>query len=322
VGDAEGAPSSVKSGVPQGTVLGPLIFSLYANDLPDVVTDPNVSVSLFADDAKIYAACPKSTATNNNLQNSLKSIHDWSKIWQLSLSLPKCSVFCFGKCSVEPVYALDSAKLNVTSEAIDLGVLLSRSCKSTSHCTKIYKKSASSAALIFRAFHTRSKNFLMNMFQTYVRPTVMYNSPCWSPYLLKDIHILERVQRSYTKRIPGLRNLTYSDRLATLGIESLEELRLRADLVLAYKIIRNKIDLKFDDFFKYNNVDHRLRAANNLQLKIPFSRLDPSVFFFCRRIPRIWNTLPQDIVDSPSIDKFKQNLKGFDFSPFLRGRDK
>jgi hypothetical protein len=87
--------ANVSSGVPQGSVLGPILFLLYVNDLPEVVTD--ASVSLFADDSKLYVICPKNCVSDPNLSKSLTNVHDWAETWQLQLSLPKCSIFCFGK---------------------------------------------------------------------------------------------------------------------------------------------------------------------------------------------------------------------------------
>ena len=99
------------------------------------------------------------------------------------------------------------------------------------------------SAHIFRLFKTRKTSFLLQMFNTYVRPIVEYGVQIWSPHLLKDIDIIERVQRSFTKRIPEVRHLSYVQRLKALSIDSLEHRRIVADLTLGYKIVNNLIDL-------------------------------------------------------------------------------
>ena len=78
----------------------------------------------------------------------------------------------------------------------------------------------------------------------HVRPKVEHLTPIWSPFYLKDIDSIERVQRSFTKKIPGLSHMSYKERLQTLGIKSLEYRRLEYDLMLAYKILNNKINLE------------------------------------------------------------------------------
>ena len=120
-------------------------------------------------------------------------------------------------------------------------------------------------------------------YTTYVRPVLEYCTQIWSPTLIKYIDLIENAQRSFTRRIPVLKNLSYSGRLANLDIESLELRRLRFDLLMYYKIIRGFVRIQCDDFFKFS----------------------------------IWNSLPDEVVNSPS---FKHAPKKIDLSKFLKGR--
>ena len=134
-------------------------------------------------------------------------IHRWSTTWQLNVAINKCSVFVFGKSIHTPNYLLGDVSLNVVEEISDLGFLLSSNGKFSAHCKKISKKALRMTSNIFRVFKCKDKEFLIKMFITYVRPIVEYGSSIWSPYLLKDIDSIERVQRSFTKRIPEIKNI-------------------------------------------------------------------------------------------------------------------
>ena len=115
------------------------------------------------------------------------------------------------------------------------------------------------ASLILKCFLSRDVNSLVRAFTTYVRPRLEYCSVAWNPALKKDIESLEKVQRRFTKRLPGLQHLTYCQRLSRLQLESLELRRLRFDLVFTYKMVFGLIDVNLSDFFKLRN-DNRNRG--------------------------------------------------------------
>ena len=136
--------------------------------------------------------------------------------------------------------------------------------------------------------------FLVKAYVTYVRPILEYNTPVWSPYLKKDIAKVERVQRYFTKRLHGLKDVTYVDRLQALNLESLEERRLKYDLVAAFNIIKGHTDFK---------TDHRTRG-HSLQIKVKYSRTETQKNFFSNRVVAIWNSLPKEVLNVEQSDKF------------------
>lgn len=273
--------------------------------------------ALFADDAKLYVRCRRDTVTSIVLNAALQRVHTWSQVWQLPLAIPKCSVFCFGRHNAEPAYTVDGTKLPYAKEIKDLGILLSESTKPSAHCEKVAKKGLQMGAHIFRCFRTRSRDFLKGMFRVFVRPIVSYNSEIFTPYLLKDIRGLERVLRRYTKRFPGMRNLPYATRLRHLNIRSLEECRLRADLIFTFRILNRLVDVRPDNFFE---LSQNLRTRGNSQkLRIPRCRLDSTKYFFTNRIPAVWNTLPEEVVTARSLCSFKSRLEKVDLTNYIRG---
>ena len=92
IGEAISAPIPVISGVPQESVLGPTLFLLYINDVGDIFNDVRVSLSLFADDLKLYTLY-KLDASHNDLQVPVNRLDDWASLWQLQIAIPKCTTY-------------------------------------------------------------------------------------------------------------------------------------------------------------------------------------------------------------------------------------
>ena len=122
--------------------------------------------------------------------------------------------------------------------------------QSSEHINIIVAKAHQRANAILRCFVSRDTNLLVRAFNVYVRPLVEYNSVTWSPYLKQDIEAIERVQRCFTKRLPGLNKHSYCERLAKLNLPSLALRRLQNDLVWCYKILFGYVDMRADDFFE------------------------------------------------------------------------
>ena len=134
-------------------------------------------------------------------------------------------------------YKLANIVLDRLENCKDLGFFLQKSCQPSLHCQNIANKVRSRACLIRRCFVTKDHEFFKKMFVTYVRPILEYGTVIWSPWLIKDMEVLESVQRAYTKRFPGLWDIQYSDRLKTRNLEPLEQRRIRFDLIEAFKIL-------------------------------------------------------------------------------------
>ena len=159
---------------------------------------------------------------------------------------------------------------------------------------------------------------LKKAYTTYVRPILEYASNVWNPYLLKHISGIERVQRRFTKRIPVLHDMSYSERLAALDLESLEIRRLRADLTLYYKILNNLVHISRDLLPSAPPppaVHTRSVAPRLLRPKFTTFELDNNFFARC---VSCWNYLPDAVVNSSSVSCFKKNLSSVDLTLFLR----
>ena len=214
---------SVTSGVPQGSCLGPLLFNLFINDVTDHL-NPKIKAKLFADDLKLYTDI--SNCSPNTLQPQLDFIHNWSKIWQMKISYSKCNILTIGRIEDHYQYLLDNNPITKITHVRDLGVTVDHALKFNLHINTIVHRANQRSAQIFRSFLSRNPATLVRAFKVYIRPILEYASTAWSPSYIYLINLLESVQRSFTKRIPGCSHLSYPERLSLLNLHTLEQRRL------------------------------------------------------------------------------------------------
>ena len=142
-----------------------------------------------------------------------------------------------------------------------------------------------------------------------------YCSPVWSPHSVQESLLLESVQRSYTKRIPGLQYMSYNARLNFLNLTSLELRRLHIDLLFCYKLLNGHISGSPANYGL--TLSNRKSRGNSYKLTINVSRIDARKHFFASRICEPWNSLPDDVVLEKSVKSFKRQLFYIDFNKFL-----
>jgi hypothetical protein len=316
IGVAHSSPCKVSSGIPQGSVLGPILFILFVNDIADPF-GPTVKSKLFADDIKIYSTI-SDLSSAINFQYHLDLIHLWSITWQLPIAQSKCSLFQIGS-NFNPSsnfpFKLNNTQMAQIKTVRDLGILVDDNLKFISHINEILKRSNQRANLIHRTFLSRNQSSLTTAYKVFVRPLLEYNSIIWSPSQIGLINNIESVQRSFTKRFPGLNNLSYADRLLYLNLQSLEHRRLIYDLVTCYNIVYNRIANAFDDFFNFSH--NPSSRGHHLRLSLPLVKTNTHKFFFSSRVIKPWNSLPSHIVSSDNVKIFKFRLHNHDLSQFL-----
>ncbi|MCP4487079.1 MAG: hypothetical protein GY820_07145 [Gammaproteobacteria bacterium] len=294
----------VTSGVPQGSVLGPILFLLFVNDLPDIV-EPGVIIKLFADDLKIYA--PSSLVSC--LHSSLRTLESWTSLWQLKISVPKCLALPIGSARRESVdFSLNSTVIDRVELCRDLGVVISNNMKFTDHYIAIVNKANKLVAMLFRSFRSNCPRTFVFAFNTYVRPILEYCSPVWNPCYLQDISQLESVQKSFTRRLFARCGFTYVDyesRLRRLDMISLAHRRRLADLVLCYQIRSGNISVNSNIFSVSTHNPNRIICEH--------ARVNCRSFFFAHRVVGDWNRLNVDINVCRSLTMFKTLLADFNF---------
>ena len=218
VGHSASGVLPVISGVPQGSILGPLLFLIYINDLPDKLSLSKLL--LFADDAKCFMSI-SSRADCLSLQVDLSSLVDWSSTWKLTFNEKKCSVVHFtrGQSSVILSYSINDTIISSVGSQKDLGVILSADMQWRSHYLFIIARAYKMLGLIRRVFSSVRDVYPKRcLYLSLIRSQLLYCSPLWRPQLLVDVRSLETVQRRATKFIINNPSMDYRDRLIRLEL--------------------------------------------------------------------------------------------------------
>jgi hypothetical protein len=294
----------VTSGVPQGSVLGPVLFLLYINDLDDSITSKLLK---FADDAKLFRNVNNAQEVDK-LREDLHRLCEWSSEWLMLFNYDKCKVMHFGYKNLAEDYSMDGKILQVTESERDLGVIIQKDLKVSQQCSKVVKTANSILGMINRSFTYKTKEIVIQLYKSLVRPHLDYCIQAWRPHLIKDINLLESIQHRVTRMIPGFRNLPYSERLHKLKLTTLETRRLRGDLIEVFKIMNGHEGLKVSQFFNF--AESSLRGHS---LKLFKTRFNTNIgkFTFCNRVVDEWNMLPEDVVSSNTVLNFKIKLDHF-----------
>ena len=289
----------VLSGVPQGSVLGPILFILYINDLPEVV---NSIVKIFADDTKIY----NQDSNSDIIQQDLDALCTWAQIWQLRFNVKKCKTVHYGKNNQCYQYTMNFEDIETASEEKDLGVTFQQDLKFSSHIAEKVNKANSTLSLIVRTFDYIEKDSFILLYKSLVRPHVEYGNTIWYPFLRKDIESVEKIQRRATKLIPELKDMTYTERLKKLKLPSLAHRRRRGDMIQAFKIIKGIEDIPSERFFKLCTSSST--RGHSLKLEKPRCRTTLRLQQFSQRIINDWNSLPEGAVLAKDVNEFKSKI--------------
>jgi hypothetical protein len=297
----------VKSGVPQGSVLGPVLFILYINDMP---LNTRSQMLLYADDAKLYNQI-SSEDDKKQLQEDINSLHHWSRKWLLNFHPQKCKVMRLGSrttptfCYTMPTYDA-TEDLQWTKCEKDLGVMIDDSLNFNQEIQTRAKKANTIVGIIRRSFlHLTEENFKI-LYKSLVRPHLEYAAPVWLPAKKKDIEEIENVQRRATKLVPTLRDLSYPERLTKLKLPSQRYRHLRGDMIEVYKILTGLYDIDPNHFFTPSNAQDTRGHSRKLQK--PAAHTTRKTNSFKHRTITSWNSLPEDVVSAPSLNAFKNRL--------------
>ena len=331
--------STVLSGVPQGSVLGPTLFLLYVSQIPSILKN---FVSLFADDTKIFTYLmeqkenlPESEQlhTASSLQNDINLITEWSEKYQMSFNLAKCHVLHLGHNNAKAdytmykqnslitakgglAYTLEFHTLQTVEEEVDLGVTVDNQLKFSKHVDTKVSKANKLLGLLRHTFKHLNEEIFTLLYKSIIRPHVEYATSVWSPHLKKDRDKIERLQRRATKLVPSIKDLSYQERLRQLNLPTLEFRRLRTDLILLYKHTHQfiKLDTKTHCLKCKHNTDmlqpslSTVNRGHNLKFQMHHHQ-GVRNRFLTSRVLKHWNKLQQATVDAKSINGFKSQLK-------------
>ena len=307
VNGEESMSAPVISGIPQGTVLGPILFVVYINDLLDNI---NSEGFLFADDTKIFRKVT-SPEDAHVLQSDINSLEKWSQKWLLNFHPDKCHILTLGKfenITHTQRYRICGQEIDHVFEEKDLGVVFDSEMSFGDHISEKVKKANVLVGLIRRSFSYLDCKSFTKMYTAFVRPHLEYAQSVWHPHLKKYINLLENVQIRATKLVDGLSSLDYKERLTKLNLPTLAFRRLRGDMIQTYKhfrkydcqVLSSSFQPRSRSSRKHNFQLHEMKASDGIR------GIQSNSFYF--RVPRTWNNLPREVVNATNVDSFKRKL--------------
>ncbi len=304
-------PAPVTSGVPQGSVLGPILFLAFINDMPECISS---QCRLFADDTIVY----REIATIDDtllLQQDLDALQRWEKMWGMSFNPTKCNIINITrkKKPIIETYTLKKEPLENVNVASYLGVQITGDLTWHNQVAKVVSKGNRALGFVRRNVKTPSKMTKTLAYQTLVRPTVEYASCIWSPHQKHLSHSIEMVQRRAVRYVCRNyeRTASVTGMQSALKWDTLEQRRNKAIATMGYKIVNSLIAIPSSQLIP---VTKTTRGSSSKFRQIS-TRTNYYKYSFFPTLVVLWNALPPDLISVNSLESFKEGLSKLHLNP-------
>ena len=298
---------AVTSGVPQGTVLGPLLFLLYINDLPSVVSS---QVRLFADDCLMYRPI-RSVEDQVAMQRDLDSLERWGDTWGMRFNAKKCHIMTLGRgrSTLMHFYSLCGEILSSVDEAKYLGINISHDLSWSPHVQSLCSRGNSTLGFLRRNLRRCPAKLKEQSYIALVRSVLEYGAAVWDPHLAQDINSLEKIQRKAARFAKGdyRTRSSVSAMLKDLKWDELKHRRRDLRLALMFKIVKGHVGVT-PDHIGLVAADKRTRANHRHKFRALGSSSTAKRQSFAVRTIGEWNKLPASAVEQDTPAAFKAEL--------------
>lgn len=303
VGGSKSTMSPVVSGVPQGSVLGPLLFLIYINDLRN---DISVPIRLFADDCVIYNKI-ETSADQVELNCNLEKIKKWCQNWQMVLN-PEKSVFMSITRKINVLaynYCIAGAELERVKEHKYLGLIFTPDLKWNTHIDNVCIKANKALWCLRRNLAIATPEIKSLAYKTLVRPVIEYSKIVWDPYTVTNCNKLEKIQRLASRFIFNKYSHVHSPtKLCELANLPTFESRTKYErLKFLFQIIHNCVKIRKSEYFEISSTESS-RHRHSMYIPNPSVKNDCFKYSFFPRAIKDWNILPDSAVSSMSLNEF------------------
>ena len=301
------ASTCVISGVPQGSVLGPLLFLIYINGLTQIPLNNGTHLLLYADDILIYRRI-QTQMDYHLLQQDVGALETWLLQNHLQMNASKCKYMTISRKRSPPSHyqlCIENQPIEKVSTFKYLGVWLSDNLSWSTHVEKSSKNALKKSGLIYRRFSRySSKDCLQQLYLSFVRPHLEYAVPVWDPHCLSHVNTLERVQKFSLRMIHRAWKEDYDVLLQKSGLQSLSDRRKYLKLCYLFQVMHGHFSCPITP--ENRDFNRRLRGINPYHLCQPFARTSSYKFSFFPHTISLWNSLPIDSLSCESLPAFKK----------------
>ena len=305
--------TDVGSGVPQGSQLGPILFLLFVNDMPNVVT--SATMAMFADDSKCYKVTNHHSAYLH-LQQDLDALSNWSVRNELFFQPTNCSNLRISREHLSPPrsYVLNGINVEVVTAEKDLGIIIANDTSWKDHLVMIVAKANRMLGFLKRnCAGIVGSTVLLRLYCSLVRSRFFFGSQLWAlQSSTSNLILVENIQRRATRFILRNSNLCCKACLIKLKLLPLSYWLEYLDLVFFFKCLHGLVDFtrEFSYYFSFLKGNTR-RVSSGLHLKLNACHTSSFRDFCFNRITLMWNSLPKNIKDSDTQALLKVNSSRF-----------
>ena len=298
----------VNAGVPQGSVLGPLLFIVYINDLAEAV---NCKIKMFADDTSLYIDGDNPEASADVLDSNLENVKKWAEKWLVDFNPGKTkSMTISNKTTVHPPLTFNGNVLDEVKSNKHLGVTFSSNLSWSQHINDIVNSVSKPTSVLQGLKHRLDRKTLENVYTTFIRPKLEYASPIWADCTKSDVNKIETCQITAAKIVTGAKKGTsHIKLLKEVGWTKLEERRRVNQLCVMHKMVHKHEPEYLHELLPdiiNDDIHYDLRNKNNLREFL--CRTEKYKNSFIPKTIKEWNNLPEDFKNQPNYDIFKRQL--------------
>lgn len=306
----------VRSGVPQGSILGPLLFCLFINDISNLKLSEKTKLCLYADDTAIFCKSKSENELQCLAQSQFEIICKWLKLNKLILNVSKTKVMLFGrKCKMKNAKLdlyYDEHKLEKVDTFKYLGVVLDSRLDWSQHLSHITMKISRAIGCIRRIRMFLTHKNLINLYYAMILPHIDYCCTSWGIYSQTNRSKLQRLQNKYIRLIFRVnRHTSVSSYRSDLNVQSIEERIKFQCCVLVYKILNGQAPNYLNRLLRLRPVLYHTRYALNSPLFVPQVRTEYKKRSFSYCGPYWFNKLPISTQNSPSLAVFKKSCRSY-----------
>ena len=301
----------ITCGVPQGSILGPLLFLIYINDLTTV--SENYKALLFADDANLFFTKSDCNDVDYQICNELTKIQEWMNCNALSLNLNKTQYMIYtskGRDAQDLDIKLNGTKIQRVFETKFLGVKIDAKLTWIPHIKFISKKLWKSIGIILKARKKIDTATMKSLYYAFVYPYLSYCNHVWGKTYMTHLKPLVLLQKKIVRIVTGSSYLAQTEPLMKqnkiLNINSINDY---SRAIFLYNFTRSNLPTMFQNYFDYNREYHPYNTRYRNDLHTASYNLDVRKFSIRAAGPVLWNALPREIRDSPTVHSFKRRLK-------------